>query len=173
MGRSNFVFVLRPSSESLKFTMDSPNAEGLKQFKGFLVVKGRPETKESGFPTGIENEVIFMELTRPVLNNLYDTCSEVFIPILNNPLNQASLSDLVSNDLMEKFHSFLAYTYVTMGQVTGKTLLPLPPADVTSNDSRTSNKEKAHILESKSLPKLNLTFVQPPSSTGKSRSRTS
>jgi hypothetical protein len=51
---------------------------------------------------------------------------------------------------MEKFHSFLAHTYVTMGQVSGKTLLPLPPADVTSNDTRTSNKEKAHILESKS-----------------------
>lgn len=47
---------------------------------------------------------------------------------------------------MEKFHSFLAYTYVTIGQVKGKTLLPLPPQDVTNSD-RTSSKDKAHILE--------------------------
>jgi hypothetical protein len=49
---------------------------------------------------------------------------------------------------MEKFHSFLAYTYVTIGQVKGRTLLPLPQADVT-NSERTSSKDKAHILESK------------------------
>lgn len=49
---------------------------------------------------------------------------------------------------MEKFHSFLAYTYVTIGQVKGRTLLPLPPQDVT-NSERTSSKDKAHILESK------------------------
>lgn len=145
--RMNHIFVLRPSGESLKFTLLPPEGDSMKQFKGLLAVKARPETREAGFPTGIENEVVFMELTKPILDNLYCISSEVFIPILNNPLNQANLSDLVSNDLMEKFHSFLAYTYVTMGQVSGKTLLPLPPADVTSNDSRTSNKEKAHILE--------------------------
>jgi len=49
---------------------------------------------------------------------------------------------------MEKFHSFLAYTYVTIGQVKGRTLLPLPPSDV-ANSERTSSKDKAHILESK------------------------
>jgi hypothetical protein len=54
----------------------------------------------------------------------------------------------VSKDLMEKFHSFLAYTYVTIGQVKGRTLLPLPQSDVT-NSERTSSKDKAHILESK------------------------
>ena len=73
----------------------------------------------------------------------------MFLPILHNPLNQVNLSDLVSKDLMEKFHNFLAYTYVTIGQVKGKTLLPLPPSDVTNSD-RTSSKDKAHILESKS-----------------------
>jgi len=49
---------------------------------------------------------------------------------------------------MEKFHTFLAYTYVTIGQVKGRTLLPLPPAD-SANSERTSSKDKAHVLESK------------------------
>ena len=72
------------------------------------------------------------------------------MPVLSNPLNQVNLSDLVSKDLMEKFHQFIAYTYVTIGQDKGQTLLPLPPADVTSSE-RTSSKDKAHILESKNF----------------------
>jgi dynein heavy chain len=68
------------------------------------------------------------------------------MPVLGNPLNQIGWSDLVSKDLMDKFHNFMAHTYVTLGQVKGRTLLPLPPSDVTSSD-KTSSKDKAHILE--------------------------
>ncbi len=71
------------------------------------------------------------------------------MPVLGNPLNQIGWSDLVSKDLMDKFHNFMAHTYVTLGQVKGRTLLPLPPSDVTSSE-KTSSKDKAHILESKS-----------------------
>lgn len=70
------------------------------------------------------------------------------MPVLGNPLNQIGWSDLVSKDLMDKFHNFMAHTYVTLGQVKGRTLLPLPPADVTSSE-KTSSKDKAHILEGK------------------------
>lgn len=70
------------------------------------------------------------------------------MPVLGNPLNQIGWSDLVSKDLMDKFHNFMAHTYVTLGQVKGRTLLPLPPNDVTSSE-KTSSKDKAHILESK------------------------
>lgn len=70
------------------------------------------------------------------------------MPVLGNPLNQIGFSDLVSKDLMDKFHNFMAHTYVTLGQVKGRTLLPLPPSDVTSSE-KTSSKDKAHILEGK------------------------
>jgi dynein heavy chain len=70
------------------------------------------------------------------------------MPVLGNPLNQIGWSDLVSKDLMDKFHNFMAHTYVTLGQVKGRTLLPLPPSDVTSSE-KTSSKDKAHILEGK------------------------
>ena len=73
------------------------------------------------------------------------------MPVLGNPLNQIGWSDLVSKDLMDKFHNFMAHTYVTLGQVKGRTLLPLPPNDVTSSE-KTSSKDKAHILESKKSP---------------------
>jgi dynein heavy chain len=144
-GRANFLFVQASSSEMLNFAVDPPQEKQIKK-KALIVIKARPESKEAGFPSGVANEVVFMELTRPILENLYNTCQEVFLPILHNPLNQVNLSDLVSKDLMEKFNSFMAYTYVTIGQVKGRTLLPLPPSDVT-NSERTSSKDKAHILE--------------------------
>jgi len=48
---------------------------------------------------------------------------------------------------MDKLNAFLASVYVTIGQVKGRTLLPLPPSDVTSSE-RTSSKDKVHVLES-------------------------
>ena len=70
----------------------------------------------------------------------------MFLPVLANPLNQMGWSELVTKDLMDKLHSFLAYTYVTIGQVKGMTMLPLPPQDVTQSE-KTSSKDKAAILE--------------------------
>jgi len=68
------------------------------------------------------------------------------MPVMSNTWNMAGWSDLVSKDLMEKFHGFMAHTYVTIGQVKGRTLLPLPPSDVTSSD-KSSSKDKSQLLE--------------------------
>jgi dynein heavy chain len=144
-GRDQFLFVNPTGGEAIKFMLDPPAPSDIKR-KALLIIKARPETKEPGFPGGIEKEVVFMELNRPILENLYNTCFEVFLPVLGNPMNQIGWSDLVSKDLMDKFHQFLAHTYVTIGQIKGRTLLPLPPSDVTSSE-RTSSKDKAHILE--------------------------
>ncbi len=68
------------------------------------------------------------------------------MPVLNNPLNQQGWSDLVSKDLLDKLHFFLSNVQVTIGQIRGRTMLPLPPTDITSSE-RTTSKDKAHILE--------------------------
>jgi dynein heavy chain len=94
----------------------------------------------------IDNEIIFMEMSRNVIDSLYQVCNEVFMPILGNPVNMIGWSELVSKDLMDKFHVFLAYTYVTIGQIKGITLLPLPANDVTAS-ATTSSKDKAVLLE--------------------------
>jgi len=46
---------------------------------------------------------------------------------------------------MEKFHHFNSQTFVTLGQVKGMCMLPLPPSDTGSE--KTNSKEKAVILE--------------------------
>ena len=54
---------------------------------------------------------------------------------------------MISKDLIDKFNHFLAQVYVTIWQINGRTLLPLPSSDATSFESK-SSKDKAHILES-------------------------
>ena len=48
----------------------------------------------------VDQEVIFMELSKNVLENLYSMCNEVYMPVLANPLNMVGMSDLVSKDLI-------------------------------------------------------------------------
>jgi len=95
----------------------------------------------------MRKELCFIEIKKSVLENLSVICKEVFLPIFSNPENQKDWSELVSKDLMDKFNHFLAQVYVTTGQIKGRTLLPLPPSDATSFESK-SSKDKAHILES-------------------------
>lgn len=97
-----------------------PTPSAIKK-KSLMVVKAREDPDQAEleegnhFPGGIDNEIVFMEINRPVMENLYGTCHDVFSPLLSNPLNQMGWSDLVCKDLMEKFNSFLAHTHVTIG----------------------------------------------------------
>jgi len=147
----DFLFITATGSDMISLATAPPDPKNIKK-KALLVIKARKELGEDEidpadpFPTGIENEVVFMEITSKILANLYTSCQEIFLPVLGNPLNQIGWSDLVSKDLMERFHQFLANTEVTLGLVEGKTNLPLPPPDVTQSE-KTSSKDKAAVLE--------------------------
>lgn len=91
-------------------------------------------------------QVIFVEMTKKVLENLYGHFNEIYMPILSHPANQEGCSELMAKDLIEKFSNYLAQVYVTIGLVEGKTLLPLPPYRLEISQT-TSDKEKAHIFE--------------------------
>lgn len=53
----------------------------------------------------------------------------------------------MSKDLIEnKFHGFLSSIYVTIGEVNGRTLLPVPPSESAASE-RISSKDKAHVFE--------------------------
>ena len=79
-GRATWLFCL-PKGEFLQFTVDPPEQKNITK-KALVVIKARPESKEAGYPSGVYNEVIFMELTKPILENLYTTCQVCLICIL-------------------------------------------------------------------------------------------
>lgn len=104
-------------------------------------------TSEAITQKNIAKDVIFFEMTRSILEHLYDHFYEIMAPVLQNPNNQQGWTDLVTKDLMEKFNNYVAQVYVIMGLMKGKTMLPLPSNKLTSSDT-TPDKDKAHIFES-------------------------
>ena len=74
-----------------------PSAAQIKAPKAIIIVKAREEkeTEEGGFPTGIDKEVVFMEINKPILENLYNIC-------------QVSLSSRISKQLKSatKFEAY-------------------------------------------------------------------
>lgn len=142
-----FMIVIQTSNEAVTlYSTELPNLSVFKK-KALLVYKARMNRFVEVSAKNIKNEICVMEMKKSILENLSVICKDVFLPILSNPLNQKDWSDLVSKDLMDKFNHFLAQVYVTLGQVHGRTLLPLPPSDATSFENK-SSKDKAHILES-------------------------
>jgi len=86
----NFIFVLKASTESIQMLQVPPPPSSIKM-KCIMIVKAREELSDDDiaaeikFPTGIENEVVFMEINRPVLENLYASCQ--VSPPLKTPQN--------------------------------------------------------------------------------------
>ncbi|CAG9311235.1 unnamed protein product [Blepharisma stoltei] len=123
-------------------TLPSPASVRKKVILMYKTVRGVPLD-----PRLLKEQLGFMELSKNVLENMSLMCQEVYLPVLANPQNQHGWSDLVSKDLIEnKFHNFLSTIYVTIGEVKGRTMLPIPPQETTTSD-RISSKDKAHVLE--------------------------
>jgi len=115
-----YIFAVAPTTESLTFKRDPPKPAELKR-KGMIILRVKQAVKDDNGDykeinlKNIEDEIIFMEFNKNILENIHMVCNEVYMPIMANPLNMVGMSDLVSKDLMDKFHVFLAHTYVTIG----------------------------------------------------------
>ena len=74
-----FLFVTMASADMITFATAPPDPKNIKR-KALLVIKARQEENDDDvdgtnmFPTGIENEVVFMEITGKTLQNLYASC---------------------------------------------------------------------------------------------------
>jgi dynein heavy chain len=149
-GRTQYLFAIPAGADSLRFQLEVPDKETLlKHRKIVMAQRTRKPAPGEELVITEENaraELLFSECNKAVLENLYKLCHDVYLPVLGNPANVSDMSELVSKDLMEKFHTFLAHTYVTIGSVKGRTQLPLPPKDITSSD-KISSKDKGNQLE--------------------------
>ena len=113
------------------------------QKKAVLILKS---SKENSFNPDLYQNFIFVELSKNVLDQMFTICKEIFYPMMAHSVYQGENSELISKDLMEKFHNFLAHFYVFLGHVKKKTLLPVPSDDVFRNPKINDN-EKTQICE--------------------------
>ena len=67
------------SSDNISFSVNAPADPKTIKRKALLCIKARQQDDDdvdpdNKFPTGIDNEVVFMEITGKLLKNLYDQC---------------------------------------------------------------------------------------------------
>jgi len=139
---SKHLICIQSSAESAVLSVEVPTPNMFKK-KGIICIR---LSKEELTQSNIMKQVIFIEMTKKVLNNLYGHFNEIYMPVLSHSNNQQGCSELMAKDLIEKFNNYLAQVYVTIGLIEGKTLLPLPPERLELS-STTTDKEKTHIFE--------------------------
>jgi dynein heavy chain len=136
-----FLFFF-PSGEGFEASKEFPSSVQLK--KKSLVLH-RSSFNAEITKDNYQNAMLFTEFSKNALYNLHIMNHSVYLTILSNQANQTGWSDLISKDLMDKFHVYLANLHVTSGLMTGQTLLPLPPKDATEASS--DSKDRIHVLE--------------------------
>jgi len=75
---SDFLLIVQTSADMITFSASAPDPKMLKK-KALLAMKAREENDDDYgdngfFPTGIENEVVFQEITGKCLSNLHAQC---------------------------------------------------------------------------------------------------
>ena len=111
--------------------------------KTILILK---TNKEEGLCSDMSKNFLFIEIPKKVLEEMFVLCNDIFFPMLTENVQQADSSELISKELMEKFHNFLSHFYVTLGHMNGETRLPEPSDEIFRNPKINDN-EKTQICE--------------------------
>jgi dynein heavy chain len=137
----NFFVVNLVSSDSCQIKFEVPSLGGIKKkCVGFVKVF------EGCFDEHNIQHLSSFEVTRKPLDLMYHLMNFVYLPVLQNRGNQKGWTDLLSKDLMDKLNNFIAQMFLTLGQIDGKTLLPLPPQKILESKELTE-KERAQVFE--------------------------
>ncbi|CAE7211536.1 ODA4 [Symbiodinium sp. CCMP2592] len=146
-------FHLSGSGESCSVSTDLPTAAQLKK-KVLALVRSKQEVEIDLGGPGRRPCVVFVELAKGIMDLINSYCHSVYLSVLMNPANQRGWSDLITRDLLDKFHGFLASLHVTVGLRQGQTLLPLPPREAVQEgagpgkgSASASSKDRVHVLE--------------------------
>ncbi|CAG9462750.1 unnamed protein product [Pedinophyceae sp. YPF-701] len=99
-------------------------------------------------PENVATALLDGEIGEAPLEQLLGMSQEVFLPLLTNTRNQQGWPDVITREVVENVHKFVAEVTITMGRTQGKTLLPLPPVDGEEAEALTSDKDLIHVLES-------------------------
>jgi dynein heavy chain len=79
------------------------------------------------------------EVPAGVVDYIQLLLNEIYMPLLNNPHVQEGWGDVVSKELGERLHGFIANVGIAVGQTKGQTCLPLPPAQILEGQAEKKN----------------------------------
>ena len=92
-------------------------------------------------------DVVSGEINDNMMQTLESLLQGIFVPLVGNQANQSNWGEVASKEVSDKLHAFLANVSIAVGQIKGKTCLPLPPIEPASG-ANANYKDKVHLLES-------------------------
>ncbi|XP_078081541.1 dynein axonemal heavy chain 9 [Mustelus asterias] len=113
------VISLNPAGHLVP-SLEFPN---LSKNKAVFFVKRQ---KEKLTADSMKKNLVFGDLAYCPLDQFAALVDEVVVPVLTNSRNHNCWPQVVSQDVMQHVHSLKSNVFVVIGQVKGKTLLPLP-----------------------------------------------
>jgi len=138
-----YCFFFQTSGDTI--TANSAEVPTAAQLKKKVICMHRATQEAEITADNIHDATIFFEFPKNMLETMDKVCRSVYLSMLSNPANQKGWSDLISKDLMDKYHVFLANLHVTVGLRRGETMLPLPPKEAVGSGSE--EKDRVHVLE--------------------------
>ncbi|KAL9650835.1 hypothetical protein ABK040_001885 [Willaertia magna] len=135
------LFVYYNTSNTLSVSVSPPSSYMKKVI--YFIKQG----KATVTPENISTQVLFGEISNVALESLSLLSKEIFLPVLQEKpeSNENQEDESINTDVVSYFHKFMATIYVTLGQLEGRTLLPLPPEDIMGKEQ--SDKDVVHALE--------------------------
>lgn len=77
-------------------------------------------------PENMQDSVLYGDSSETPLESLSSITKHVFLPLLTCADNQDGWPDFLTKELSESLHKFTANLFVAIGQMQGRTMLPLP-----------------------------------------------
>ncbi|XP_064323504.1 dynein axonemal heavy chain 9 [Phalacrocorax carbo] len=92
-------------------------------------------------------ELLCGDLPADALRHFAALVEEVIVPILTNQRNHEGWPQVVSQDIMRHVHSLKSTVFMVVGQVNGKTLLPLPAGSEGIEDLDLENEKFLELID--------------------------
>jgi dynein heavy chain len=130
---------LMVSGEGLTCTNGVSKTQGKTKAVVFVKVESKVLTNN------IQSEVRVHEITPTAVTQLQALLDEIYLPLITNPHVQDGWGDVVSSEVTQRVHGFIANTDIAVGQTKGLVTLPLPPAEALSETA--DRKSQVALLE--------------------------
>ena len=141
---NKFLYVTETSSGDLEVQLDLTYIPKRKGLIFFRRGEGPISAKLLKF------KVCSVEIGPNVVHGILSITKNVFFPMLRikPESNSQGWSVAITKDVYDKTAKFISNSFVTVGLMTGKTLLPLPPEEIfLSIDKASHNKDSIYALE--------------------------
>ena len=143
------LYAIPSGSDSFSISATKPPEDKIKR-KYLLFTRSdwRSPVNEANF----YSQISFTEITKNSTECMYSLCNSLYRPLIERSARDPSQSHLLTPQFVDRFNSMFSELTVKVGEIQGRTLLPVPSLDIIDgadeNINVLLNTSKIHTFES-------------------------